>query len=348
MHHAAALAALWLGAAEGVPSRPAPTSLRIPAAADALVTAGSHADRNDGHAESLRLSGYHFDPVPPGAAVEPAQPQPGDRLTVRITAPSSAADGRPIRYTYLWHRREGPRLVLVQKGDGAPLKEPVRAGERWRVFVVANTADGRTATSWGEVCVGEIGPGASAAASAHGQFLLSRAYLGFDLTSLAGRPIVSARLALYLRPDVSWRRAVFDTALLIYAVPGDRARFDEAAITWRNQPAADLPAEPLARIDLPGRSVTETDPKWQAWSRLHGATWADRGRYANPFSNDPQYGVWRWEEVDVTEAVRAAGGWVAFCLAAPRRTTGASAACAVRTREYEQARFAPTLVVTCR
>jgi len=341
---AAVLAAAPAGADETV---------RLTAVADAWVTAGSRADRNAGTTAALLITGYQFDPCAPEIAIEPANPKAGDRLTVRIKTPATTVDGKPVACRYLWHRYHGSRPALIQESDRPGLDRAVKAGERWRVVVAAIAKNRRTAVAWAEVVVaGGATPTTKAAPGPWGQFLHRRAYIAFDVKRLAGRRIVSARLALYARPDSSWRRKAADTSILVHAVPRARAGFDEGRVTWRTQPTPEPVGAPIAAIDLPGRFVTEDDPAWQAWSKLHNATWKDRNRHATAFSNDPTHGLWRWREVDVTAAVRReaapGAGRLAFCLIEPLRSTHRRSTCAVRSREYADGRYAPALVVTCR
>ena len=380
------LAALTAGPRQGNLPAGSRGELTLTAVADAQVQAGSLAGRNFGRSEFIKVSGYLFDPSPPGFAIEPSPPRSGDRLTVRIQSPAVTRDGRPVAYRYLWHRYQDGRPVLIQEGPRPALERPVRAGERWRVVVAAISEQGRTAVSWAEAAVAEgkpaVGDGGSPStrpsgdnpatpaaaippgraprlwkASPWGQFLHRRGYLAFDVTPLtaklaAGGTIHSARLRLYVRPDASWFRSVVDTTLLVHEVPPERARFDETAITWRNQPTPEPVVPPLGRIGLTGRLVTENDSKWRAWSRLHDATWKDRARHATAFSNDPKFGLWGWREVDVTDCVRrqlaSGAGRIAFCLTEPPRKSGKRSTCAVRTREYLQGRYAARLVVDCR
>jgi hypothetical protein len=252
----------------------------------------------------MHLCGYLYPDTKPIVDVTPDAPKPGDALECKVVIKSDLLGEKLIdEYSYTWKKFEGTdKEYKTDKGKWIEADVPKTAtlakgitkdGERWACFVQAVRPDGKPSTGdfvvADKVEIGKETPGDSRLnwpwAGFYGQYRHVRGYFKFDVASLAGKKLKSAKFRIF--SDV--QEPPFDVHA--YACPNT---WNDREITWVNQPLkfpfADKPVGTV-RMDY-GPLPTADNPASKAdWFLSSSPDPAKEGQNRAP----------AWREIDITD-----------------------------------------------
>jgi hypothetical protein len=236
---------------------------------------------------AMTVCAFLFAASRPIVDVVPDEPKGGEALECKIVAPGEDHQGRVLsKYDYVWKRFEGKDWIVQSGSEGPRLAAGrTQAGERWSCWVRSVAESGaKSYEMMDEVEIGKDKPGDCRAnfnwGWTHGQWRHLRGYLKFDLASLAGKKVRSARLRLFCTVQ-----GASPFSLEAYAAPNT---WSETTITWVQQPLK-FPFEGRPVGTHPLQRGPEPTPENPA-NESHG----------------PKGGPWlapTWREIDLTAYV---------------------------------------------